>query len=194
MSKHDFLKQLRKRLTGLPKNDIEERLAFYGEMIDDRMEEGLSEEEAVSAVGSVDETAQQIIADMLPNKNGKVKAKSHKKVWQIVLLVLGSPVWISLLIAALAVVVSLYVSMWTIVISIWAVSISLLACAVAGVVAGVGFAVLHSNFPSGIATVAAAIICSGIAILFFLGSRAATRGMVLLTKWMINCFRKKGGA
>ena len=49
MNKQEFLSQLRKGLAGLPQNDIEERLAFYGEMIDDRIEEGLSEEEAVSA-------------------------------------------------------------------------------------------------------------------------------------------------
>ena len=49
MGKQEFLAQLRKGLQGLPQEDIEERLTFYSEMIDDRMEEGLSEEEAVSA-------------------------------------------------------------------------------------------------------------------------------------------------
>ena len=52
MTKREFLAQLRKGLSGLPQDDIEERLTFYGEMIEDRKEEGLSEEEAVSAVGS----------------------------------------------------------------------------------------------------------------------------------------------
>ena len=52
MNKSEFLGALRKGLHGLPQDDIEERLAFYGEMIDDRTEEGLSEEEAVSAVGA----------------------------------------------------------------------------------------------------------------------------------------------
>lgn len=47
MNKQEFLVKLRKGLSGLPKEDIEERLTFYSEMIDDRMEEGLSEEEAV---------------------------------------------------------------------------------------------------------------------------------------------------
>ena len=42
MSKQAFLARLRKELSGLPKDDIEERLAFYEEMIDDRTEEGLS--------------------------------------------------------------------------------------------------------------------------------------------------------
>ena len=46
MSKQEFLEQLRRGLSGLPREDIEERLKFYSEMLEDRMEEGLSEEEA----------------------------------------------------------------------------------------------------------------------------------------------------
>lgn len=42
MTKQDFLTRLRKGLSGLPQDDIEERLKFYGEMLEDRMEEGLS--------------------------------------------------------------------------------------------------------------------------------------------------------
>ena len=47
MSKQEFLAQLRKGLSGLPKEDLEERLTFYSEMIDDRIDDGMAEEEAV---------------------------------------------------------------------------------------------------------------------------------------------------
>ena len=57
MNKSEFLQQLKKELAGIPKEDREERLNFYSEMIDDRMEEGLSEEDAVRAVGTDDELA-----------------------------------------------------------------------------------------------------------------------------------------
>ncbi len=33
MNKQEFLTDLRKALSGLPQDDIEERIAFYGEMI-----------------------------------------------------------------------------------------------------------------------------------------------------------------
>ena len=46
MNKREFLASLRNGLYGLPQDDIEERLGFYAEMIDDRMEEGLTEEQA----------------------------------------------------------------------------------------------------------------------------------------------------
>ena len=54
MNKRDFIESLRAKLLGLPKQEVEERLAFYGEMIEDRKEEGLTEEQAVAAIGSVD--------------------------------------------------------------------------------------------------------------------------------------------
>ena len=38
MCKQDFLDELRAKLIGLPKQELEERLTFYSEMIDDRME------------------------------------------------------------------------------------------------------------------------------------------------------------
>ena len=44
MNKQEFLAGLRKGLSGLPQEDIEERLLFYSEMIDDRIEEGMEEE------------------------------------------------------------------------------------------------------------------------------------------------------
>ena len=64
MNKQEFLAELQKGLSGLPQEDRDERLTFYGEMLDDRMEEGLSEEEAVAAVGSVEEIVRQTAADI----------------------------------------------------------------------------------------------------------------------------------
>ena len=43
MNKQEFIALLRKGLSGLPQKELEERLTFYSEMIDDRIEEGLTE-------------------------------------------------------------------------------------------------------------------------------------------------------
>ena len=79
MSKQEFLAQLRKGLSGLPQDDIEERLTFYSEMIEDRMEDGLSEDEAVSSVGSVDEIVSQAVAETPLMKTSKEKRKSKRQ-------------------------------------------------------------------------------------------------------------------
>ena len=63
MNKQTFLSELRSRLSGLPQEDIDGHIGLYEEMIDDRIEEGLPEEEAVADVGSIDEIVTQILAD-----------------------------------------------------------------------------------------------------------------------------------
>ena len=133
MSKAEFLAALRQGLSGLSRREREERLAFYREMIDDRMEEGLSEEEAVLAVGTPEEIAAAVYREAPPTSEGK----GGRRVWPTVLLIVGSPVWFSLLVSFLAVVFSLYVTLWSLVISLWAVTVSLAAGAVAGVLSPV---------------------------------------------------------
>ena len=61
MTKAEFLAELRAAISGLPEADIEKSLDFYSEMIDDRVEDGLSEEEAVAALGSVENIKTQIL-------------------------------------------------------------------------------------------------------------------------------------
>ena len=61
MNKQDFLSQLKKGLSGLKKQEREERLTFYRDRIEDRMEEGLSEEAAVAECGSVEKILSQIL-------------------------------------------------------------------------------------------------------------------------------------
>ena len=62
MNKTQFLEELSRRLEGL--SDAERRIAldFYAELISDRMEDGMTEEEAVAALGSID----QIVRDAAP--------------------------------------------------------------------------------------------------------------------------------
>ena len=180
MTKHKFLLSLHDRLVALPQDEVEERLNFYSEMIEDRMEEGLSEEEAVSAVGSIDDIAVQILGDRPPAKPKNQQPKSAKT-WTIVLLILGCPIWLSLLITALAVILSLYISLWSVVISLWAAFASVIACAFAGILAGIVFAISGHKLP-GIAMIAAGLICAGFSILLFFGCKAATKGTAILGK------------
>ncbi len=192
MTKQDFLTRLRKGLSGLPQADIDERLTFYSEMIDDRMEEGLSEEEAVAAVGWIDEIISQIIVDTPPeNKDSK---KRRLKGWEITLLVLGSPIWVSLLIAAAAVTFSVYICLWSVIVSLWAVFGSLLISGFCGFLAGIGFAFGGKQL-TGIAIAGAGMLFVGLSIFLHFGCKAATKGILLFTRkialWMKKRFTGK---
>ena len=183
MRKQEFMDQLQKKLSDLPEGEVAERLGFYSEMIDDRMEEGLSEEEAVAAIGSADEIAAQIIEDAPFARivKEKLKPKRRLNAWETVLLVLGFPIWFSLLaVVPFAVIVSLFASLWAVIVSLWAVFASLVGSAVGGCVGGIGF-VCTSHVPTGIALVGAGFVCAGLSVFCFFGCKAATRGAVLLT-------------
>lgn len=199
MTKLKFLLSLHERLTGLPQEEAEERLRFYSEMIEDRMEEGLPEADAVAAVGSVEEIVVQILAD-LPAAAAPRDAKPQKrqrKPWVIVLLAAGSPVWASLLIAVLAVALAVVVSLWTVTVSLWAIFASLAVCVPAGIALCVGF-LLAGDGPLGLSVLAASMVCAGLAVFCFFGCKAATKGILWLTKWLARCirdgFRKREGA
>lgn len=183
MNKQDFIASLRTSLSGLPKQDVEDRLNFYSEMIDDRIEEGLTEQEAVLAIGSVTTVSSQIIADIPLSKiaKEKIKPKRGLRAWEILLLALGSPIWLSLLIAAFAVVFSLYVSVWSVIISLWAVFASLVACAAGGIIAGIIFIVV-GNVLTGVCMIGTALVCAGLSIFGFFGCKVATKGLLWLTK------------
>ena len=183
MNKQEFLAQLRKGLTGLPKDDIEERLTFYSEMIEDRIEEGLSEEEAISEIGSVGEIAAQTIADTPLAKIAKerIKPKRSLRAWEIVLLALGSPIWLALGLAAAAVVFALYLALWAVVAALWAVWGAIAVCAVGSVPVCVVLAA-RGGIAGGLAILAAGFVCAGLSIFLFYGCREATRGILALTK------------
>ena len=196
MDKETFLARLRVGFTGLPQDDMEERLNFYREMIDDRIEEGLSEEEAVLAVGSVEEIIGQVTGDAPPAKavTRKDSGRRSLKTWEIVLLAAGSPVWGSLLIAAFAVIFSLWVSLWSVIVSLWAVFASVAASAAGVVIGGIVMICCGNRFP-GIAAIGAGIICAGLSIFLLHGCKAATQGAVRLTGKILQfakgCFTKK---
>lgn len=196
MSKNEFLSALQLGLSGLPKDEIEERLNFYSEIIEDRMEEGLLEEEAVLAVGTVEEIVAQAVTEIPLAKIAKerIKPERHLKVWEIVLLALGSPIWLSLGIAVVAVIVAIYVSLWSVIISLWTVFGSLVICSLAGMIAGIILICNGSGFAGG-AMIGAGIVCSGLSVFMFYGCKVATKGILILTKkmavWIKNMFIKK---
>ena len=76
MRKEEFLTALRANLTGLSPEGVEKLVEFCSEMIDDRMEDGLTEEEAVAAAGPLDELIKQAKTELLPVKTANFTEKT----------------------------------------------------------------------------------------------------------------------
>ena len=199
MNKQQFLEELKNALGNLAEEDIKQSLDFYSEMIDDKIEDGLSEDAAVAEIGDVNKISAQIISEIPLSKiiKEKVSPKRKLSVLEIVLLILGAPIWGSLLITAISVLFALYIVMWSLVVSLWAVEVSLMAAAFSGVVAPVIFIIRGYTLPA-LALFGAGLFSIGLSIFTLFGCIAATKGMAVLTKknvlWIKMLFVKKEGA
>ena len=175
MTKPQFINALQGKLSHLSQEEIEERLTFYCEMIDDGMDEGLSEEEAVARIGSIAD----ITAD-IPDATPKTEKQKLSGVG-IALLILGAPLWISLLVAAFAVVISLLTALWSAIVSLWASEVALCGAALGGMLLGIGL-ICSGSLWTGIAYIGMTLVCAGLSLFLFYGCKAATKGAVRLTK------------
>lgn len=184
MNKKTYLTELKKGLAGFPSNDVAEWLSFYEEMIDDRVEDGLSEEAAIAELGDVQRVVSQILRETPLTRlvKERVKPRRSLRVWEILLLVLGSPIWLSLLIAAFAVVLSVYAALWSVIVSVWAVEVSVAASALGGAVGGVILAAVSGETAAGLLLIGGGLVCAGLAIFGCYGCLSATRGMARLTR------------
>ena len=193
MNKQEFLDNLRGALSGLTQSEIDGRLAFYAEMIDDKVEEGMSEEQAVTELGSAEDIASQIISEIPITRliKERVKPKRRLSVWEFVLLFLGFP----LLRAVFAIIITVYVAVWSVILSLWAVFVSFIVSALFGAVCGV-LSIICSNSLKGISLIGLSIVSLGLSILMFFACLAATKGILLLTKktaiYIKSSFIKKG--
>ena len=197
MNKQDFLEAMKFGLSGLPQDDVDRSIDFYEEMIDDHMEEGMTEEDAVAAVGPVNEIVHQILSEVPLTKLVKAKANHNWSTWEIVLLVLGSPIWLSLLIAAGAVLLAVYIVLWSVVLVLYTVDISFALIGILGIVGSLFYAfTLGGSLPGALLFVGTGLIFSGLALLLISGSEQITKGMAYISKKLFQSikmpFIKKG--
>ena len=180
MTKNEFLHRLSDLLSQLPEQDRQRYLESYAELMEDKMEEGMDEQEAVRSLGDVREIADEILRNT-PLPVLMRTAARPKRGWSagsIVLIILGSPVWLPLLLAFGAVLLTVYVTIWAIVAALFAVVAALLLAAVA-CVAGMFFA---HGIGGVLLCFGAALGLAGVGLLLGLGVLALTRGMALLTR------------
>lgn len=191
MNKQEFLVALREKLNGFPMEDLEERLLFYSEMLDDYIEDGLTEEEAVAKMGSIDALVSQAVAEIPLPKFLKNKLIPNRKLGAgtIALLIIGAPLWLPLIITAFALVLSLYAVLWSLVLSFWAVNLSIAVCAPCGII--VCFIYLFTGHGLvGLAMLGVGVFCAGLAIFLFFACKGATYGAVICGKKILLGIKK----
>ena len=192
MNKKEFLEELEKRLQALPKEEIQERLQFYSEAIDDRVEEGETEEQAINEIGTLDEITWEIVkkTPLVTLVKEKVKPKRRMRVWEIILLCVGFPLWFPLLITAFVLLLVAYILAWVLVIVTYSVEIATSVAGLAAISAGIATFFSGSHW-LGFGMAGAGAMCIGFALLWIFACVGATRASISLTRAIILSIKKK---
>ncbi|MCD8254995.1 MAG: DUF1700 domain-containing protein [Oscillospiraceae bacterium] len=199
MTKEEFAAQLRHRLEHMPEAETDKWVEFYLELIDDRIEEGADEAEAVGALGSLDEITENIVAELplaaAVRERARERGESVSKPW-IVLAVLGAPVSAPLLLAAVAVAAAGLVSIVAVVVAAAGAWFTLFICgAAAAVYAFLHFAALGTAGAMFMAGLCLACFGAGLALVWPLWEliKLLARLLRRLGRWLKSKFIGKGG-
>ena len=183
MTKADFLQLLERALAQLPEEERQANLEYYSELLDDMLEEGMTEAEATAKLGSPSQIAQSILQEVPLGKlvSTRMKPKSGWTPLAIVLAVVGSPVWVPLLLLAAALVLSLFVSIWALGVAAVAVVVGL---AVAAPILAIRAAVL--TLPLGLLLLGGGLVLLGLCVLGGLMAVELCKLLWQLTVWLAH--------
>jgi uncharacterized membrane protein len=190
MNKQEFLNNLSANLALLPKYEIEKSISYYSEIIDDRIEDGMTEEDAVAALGDIGKIAENIMYDksiptLMKARVSESKNKAANKGLWLTLVILGFPLWFPLLAAFVSVCFTLYISVWVVIISLYTVVLSLGLSCVAGIAAGFVFFYVKT-VPVSLAILGMAICCGALTLFMIKPVYLITLGLIKFTAYIIR--------
>lgn len=196
MTKQEFLSELERALGKLPHAEVEQALAFYDEAISDRMEDGLSEAEALAGLGPVNEIAAQIAAETPPIPRAIARANTGSRTLNIVLLAVLSPIWVPVALALAAAALAVYVAIWAVIAALWAVDAVLVLMPLAGLAALAS--TLGGGMPlPGVFVFGLSLVSSGFGLVasfaVFWASKLLFRATRSFARWIASLFVRVSG-
>lgn len=173
MSKsEEFLQQLKSALAHLPYSEVERVVSYYSENLQDKIEDGVSEEDAIASFGNLDEfvsmieeevTITSIVKDKVMKKS---KDSNVNKMLIGIIAVLGIPIWIGLGGLAIGLGIGFLAVFWSIPFVLGSMYISLAFMSVSGIL--IGFIRMFTfEFATGLAYFGFGVTASGLVVMFF---------------------------
>ena len=155
-------------------------------MIDDKVADGYPEEEVIDDLGTPEEVAKEIIGDtpLRTIIKERVKPKRSLKGWEVLLLVLGFPLWFPLVLTIFILFLSGFIVVWSLMIALLAVDLGLLVGGIGSIVIGV-LTVSSKGITSAAFIGGAGMAVTGLAIIFILSTKGILKGLGKLTKKML---------
>lgn len=180
MTRDEFLNRLGELLACLPADQVKETQEFYAEAIADRMEDGMTEAEAVAAMGTPGEVAEATLNELpaVPRAIARTKRKSTALLWA--LAIVGSPVWIPLLLAFVAVAAAVYICIWVLALCVWIVAAAFGGAGLVGLLFAVD-GIIIGHVPYVLASMGMGFASIGVALLTGAGAWTASKQIARLS-------------
>lgn len=185
MRRDDFLDQLSTYLQSLPFSERQSTIDFYAEQIDDRIDDGMSEEEAVASLEHPKDIANNLLSlrdeqslEFYVPQHEPQKTSNSNIALIVIVLILTCWIWIPLLLGILFVIAGIYATLFALVVSGLVLGVS---CVLGGLAALASAATLiPSSLLAAISHLGLALGLIGLSILSFLAAYYISK----FTIWM----------
>lgn len=193
MKKNEFINKLRFQIRKFEKEEKEEIVRYYNELIDDRLDNGEKEEKIIDSLGSVKEIVSNLVQERQNgskvDKEGNPVLLREKRisVLKSACLIITFPLWFSLL----CVVIALFVALIALVFGLAAASI---AIAFVGVYYTIGsFWQFANSLNAGLVQIGCSFVLISLGVAFTYLTAKALATTTKLSGKGIMCFVRHGG-
>lgn len=199
MCRQEFLCSLNSILCNYPSNEVEKCLEYYNECISDRMENGMSEEEAVADLGDIYSIADNIKMEMpittlvrqkvVASRDSEESVPKKRSAPRTVFMIIGIIFALPFIIAFLGIIFAVIVTLLALIPAFFCVTLALGISAVACLVAGI-ISIVMADSLSLFLYLGASLICASLTILFALITAWVTKGVKKATVGIIKGIKK----
>ena len=191
MNKAEFLKSLDADLTKMNAAEKKKYVIYYDEMISDYIENGRTEEEAVNKIGAPAKIAKELLEEYDSVKINLPTTGSRSL--NIILTIIGFPLWGSVLLSIALLVLSIYIIIWCVPFTTAAGCVGLFTSAIIGIIGSP--LVMARSFSVGMMQLGLGIGSIGISVLLGIASIYLSKKFVEISKKftakLVALFQKK---
>lgn len=204
MNKLEFINTLGEHLSLLPPQEVTGILDYYVESIDDRMEDGMNEAEAIESLGPIGALAAKILSEQerldVPEAPEPPKAGLEPDLpiqprrmspGTIALLIIGSPIWLSLGAAAFSLALALYIMIWALLGSLTIIAGALILSGILGAVAVWFVPVYPNTIAVRVLFFGGCLVCAGLGFLLLPAALALICNFVRLHSMAFHKLRQR---
>lgn len=191
MNKAEFLNELSFCLQKMNTTEKNKFIIYYDEMISDYVETGMAEIDAVKKIGIPKKIAEELLESY---DNAKIDLPfTQNKALNLIVTIVGFPLWGSVLLTVILLVISIYVIFWCVPFATGVGCVGFLATSIIGIF-GTPF-VMAKSISIGLIQLGTGIASIGISVLLGISTLYLSKKFVIITKKfnlkLVALFKKK---